>query len=176
MKRKQLILAVLALGIAVFVAGAWYMTRPAPIAATDSVAPQQADALMRSYSPILGPEEAPVTIVEFFDPACEACRAFYPVVKDIMARHGNAVRVVLRYTPFHGKASEQAIKVLEAARMQELDTAVQYMQEKVSELERHGASEAQRAEALRTAAQGGREEELRAAALARLQATKDTIE
>ena len=33
------------------------------------------------------------------------------------------------------------------ARMQELDTAVQYMQEKVSELERHGASEAQRAEA-----------------------------
>ncbi len=120
MKRKQLILAVLALGIAVFVAGAWYMTRPAPIAATDSVAPQQADALMRSYSPILGPEEAPVTIVEFFDPACEACRAFYPVVKDIMARHGNAVRVVLRYTPFHGKASEQAIKVLEAARMQDV--------------------------------------------------------
>jgi protein-disulfide isomerase len=61
-----------------------------------------------------------VTIVEFFDPACEACRAFYPVVKDIMARHGNAVRVVLRYTPFHGKASEQAIKVLEAARMQDV--------------------------------------------------------
>ncbi|MFS8328883.1 thioredoxin domain-containing protein, partial [Vreelandella titanicae] len=34
---------------------------------------------MRSHSPILGREDAPVTIVEFFDPACEACRAFYPL-------------------------------------------------------------------------------------------------
>jgi protein-disulfide isomerase len=59
-----------------------------------------------------------VTIVEFFDPACEACRAFHPIVKDIMAKHGDSVRVVLRYTPFHGEASEQAIRVLEAARIQ----------------------------------------------------------
>ena len=56
------------------------------------------------------------TIVEFFDPACEACRAFHPIVKDIMAEHGDAVRVVIRYTPFHGAASEEAIRVLEAAR------------------------------------------------------------
>ncbi|MEM1372209.1 MAG: thioredoxin domain-containing protein, partial [Pseudomonadota bacterium] len=57
-------------------------------------------------------------IVEFFDPACEACRAFHPIVKDIMAEHGDAVRVVVRYTPFHGEVSEVAIRVLEAARMQ----------------------------------------------------------
>ena len=59
-----------------------------------------------------------MTIVEFFDPACEACRAFYPVVEAIMTEHGDAVRVVIRYTPFHGAASEEAIRVLEAARMQ----------------------------------------------------------
>jgi protein-disulfide isomerase len=59
-----------------------------------------------------------VTIVEFFDPACEACRAFYPIVKDIMTEHGDAVRVVIRYTPFHGPISDSSIKLLEAARMQ----------------------------------------------------------
>lgn len=120
MTRKPLILSVLALGLTVFAAAAWYMTRPAPVSATATAAPEHAEALVRTYSPILGPEEAPVTIVEFFDPACEACRAFYPVVKDIMAEHGDAVRVVLRYTPFHGAASEEAIKVLEAARMQDI--------------------------------------------------------
>ncbi len=112
MTRKYLILGALALALAVFVAAAWFGTRPAP------VAPEMAEALLRPYSPILGPEEAPVTIVEFLDPACEACRAFYPVVKDIMAEHGDAVRVAIRYTPFHGEASEEAIRVLEAARMQ----------------------------------------------------------
>ena len=59
-----------------------------------------------------------MTIVEFFDPACEACRAFYPIVKAIMAEYPDDVRVVLRYTPFHGQASEEAIKILEAARLQ----------------------------------------------------------
>ncbi len=118
MTRKSLILGALALALAAFAAAAWLVTRPAPVADAVPVAPEMAEALLRPYSPILGPEEAPVTIVEFFDPACEACRAFYPVVKDIMAEHGDAVRVAIRYTPFHGEASEEAIRVLEAARMQ----------------------------------------------------------
>lgn len=37
-----------------------------------------------------------------------------------MAEHGDAVRVVSRYTPFHGEASVEAIRVLEAARMQDV--------------------------------------------------------
>ena len=37
-----------------------------------------------------------------------------------MSEHGNDVRVVIRYTPFHGEASEEAIRVLEAARMQDV--------------------------------------------------------
>jgi len=118
MNRRGLILSVLGLGAAGFGGAAWYATRPTPITEADPVAPNLADALIRPHSPILGPEDAPVTIVEFFDPACEACRAFYPVVEDIMAQHGDAVRVVIRYTPFHGEASEEAIRVLEAARMQ----------------------------------------------------------
>jgi protein-disulfide isomerase len=118
MNRRGLILSVLALGVAGFGGATWYATRPGPVAEAEPVAPELAEALIRSYSPVLGPEDAPVTIVEFFDPACEACRAFFPVVEAIMAEHGDAVRVVIRYTPFHGAASEEAIRVLEAARMQ----------------------------------------------------------
>ena len=118
MKNKSVVLSVLVVGLAIFAAAVWYQTRPAPVAQVEPVQPEIAEALIRSYSPILGPEEAPVTIVEFFDPACEACRAFHPIVKDILAEYDGAVRVVLRYTPFHGEGSEQAIRVLEAARMQ----------------------------------------------------------
>ncbi|WP_108862367.1 thioredoxin domain-containing protein [Ruegeria sp. Alg231-54] len=120
MNRRGLILSVLALGAVGFGGGAWYVTQSKSAGAADSVAPEIAETLIRPYSPILGPEDAPVTIVEFFDPACEACRAFHPVVKDIVAQHGDAVRVVIRYTPFHGEASEEAIRVLETARMQDV--------------------------------------------------------
>ncbi len=118
MNRRGLILSTLAAGAAAFGGATWFATRPAPLTAVEPVAPEMAEALMRPYSPILGPENAPVTIVEFFDPACEACRAFHPVVKEIMAEHGDAVRVVIRYTPFHGDGSVTAIRIMEAARMQ----------------------------------------------------------
>ncbi len=118
MTRRPLILSVLVLGLAVFAAAAWYASRSTPVTSAATIPSEQTEALLRPYSPILGPDEAPVTIVEFFDPACEACRAFYPVVKDIMSEHGDAVRVAIRYTPFHGEGSEEAIRILEAARMQ----------------------------------------------------------
>ena len=114
MNRRGLILSALALGAAGFGGAAWNVNRSERAA----IAPELADALMRPYSPILGLEDAPVTIVEFFDPACEACRAFHPVVKEIMDENPETVRVVIRYTPFHGPISETAIKLLEAARMQ----------------------------------------------------------
>lgn len=118
MSSKSLVISVLAFGLAIFAALIWFETRPPSVAQPNSAQPEIAEELIRPYSPILGPEDAPVTIVEFFDPACEACRAFHPIVKDILAQHEGKVRVVLRYTPFHGLGSETAIKLLEAARMQ----------------------------------------------------------
>ena len=73
--------------------------------------------LVRMHSPVLGPQGAPVTIVEFFDPACETCRAFHPIVKEIMARYPSDVRLVIRYAPFH-QGSDVVIKLLEAAKAQ----------------------------------------------------------
>jgi protein-disulfide isomerase len=78
---------------------------------------QQTDRLVRFHSPIFGPTNAPVTIVEFFDPACETCRAFYPMVKNLMKQYPNDVRLVLRYAPFH-QGSDHVVKLLEAAKRQ----------------------------------------------------------
>jgi protein-disulfide isomerase len=83
----------------------------------EKVAAAPAPALIRDHSPIIGIAEAPVTIVEFFDPACEACRAFYPIVKQILARHPSDVRLVLRYAPLHD-GSDHVVRMLEAARLQ----------------------------------------------------------
>ncbi|MDP4837179.1 MAG: thioredoxin domain-containing protein [Burkholderiales bacterium] len=73
--------------------------------------------LVRMHSPVFGPQSAPVTIVEFFDPACETCRAFYPIVKNLMAQYPEDVRLVIRYAPFH-KGSDQVVKLLEASKSQ----------------------------------------------------------
>jgi protein-disulfide isomerase len=73
--------------------------------------------LVRMHSPVFGPQAAPVTIVEFFDPACETCRAFYPIVKDLMAQYPNDVKLVIRYAPFH-QGSDQVVKLLESAKSQ----------------------------------------------------------
>lgn len=118
MNRKPLVLGILGVALAVFAVAAWYGTRPVAVVGPPPVPPAFAEALVRSHAPVLGRADAPVTIVEFFDPACEACRAFHPIVKSLLAEHGDAVRVVIRYTPFHGELSDRAIRVLEAARMQ----------------------------------------------------------
>ncbi|WP_141440450.1 DsbA family protein [Vreelandella titanicae] len=81
---------------------------------------QAESSLVRSHSPILGLQEAPVTIVEFFDPACEACRAFYPLTKSILETYPEQVQLIVRYTPFHGEVSDTAIRVLEVARHQDV--------------------------------------------------------
>lgn len=78
---------------------------------------QQAERLVRMHSPTLGPPDAPVTVVEFFDPACETCRAFYPIVKNLMKQYPNDVRLVVRYAPFH-QGSDQVVKLLEASKLQ----------------------------------------------------------
>lgn len=80
-------------------------------------ATQHMDRLVRMHSPVLGPHNAPVTIVEFFDPACETCRAFYPIVKNLLKQYPADLRLVIRYAPFH-QGSDKVIKLLEAAKQQ----------------------------------------------------------
>jgi len=116
MNRRTLVLGTVAAAVGIFGVGAWVVqqNQPDTLAAPAVV---KGTPLVRPYAPILGEESAPVTIVEFFDPACEACRAFHPIVKGILDEHSGQVRVILRYAAFH-KGSDEAVKILEAARLQ----------------------------------------------------------
>lgn len=112
---RLLLAAALAIGSLPAMHAAQAQPAPARKAPPQALSPA---ALVPAGVPTLGPAAAPVTIVEFFDPACEACRAMYPHVKQIMAAYPKDVRLVIRYTPFHGQTSEVAVRVLEAARQQ----------------------------------------------------------
>ena len=80
-------------------------------------AQSNSDALVRASSPVFGNPAAKVTIVEFFDPACETCRAFYPLVKTMVNSSFGQVRLGVRHAPLH-QGSDSAVKILEAARLQ----------------------------------------------------------
>lgn len=80
-------------------------------------ASKNASVLVRDYSPMKGDSNAKVTIVEFFDPACETCKAFHPFVNQLMSAYPGKIKVVMRYLPLH-KGSDYVVKLLEAARMQ----------------------------------------------------------
>lgn len=121
MNRRTLLLGVSALGIAAFAGGAYVLNqrRTAEAEAAAAATPAAETVLLiRPHSPVLGPADAPVTLVEFFDPSCEACRAFHPVVQEIRRQFPTQVRVVMRYTVFH-QGSDEAVRILEVARMQD---------------------------------------------------------
>ena len=121
MNRRTLLIGTSAFGLAAFAGGAYVLSqrRAAEADAAAAAAPTADQTLLiREYSPSFGPSDAPVTLVEFFDPSCEACRAYHPVVQEIRRQFPTQVRVVLRYTVFH-EGSDEAVRILEAARMQD---------------------------------------------------------
>lgn len=116
MTRRLIVILTAVIAAFAFIAAVFLYQRHSAQEAQTRAA-SQADALVRLHSPVLGPAAAPVTIVEFFDPSCEACRAFYPYVKQILAAYPKDVRLVVRYAPFH-QGSDEAVAILELARAQ----------------------------------------------------------
>lgn len=120
MNRRTFLIGTSVLGLAAFGGGAVLLNRRRQAEAESAALAASAvdpRLLVRSHSPSFGPEDAPVTLVEFFDPSCEACRAFHPLLKEIRRQFPTQVRIVMRYTPFH-EGSDEAVRILEAARMQ----------------------------------------------------------
>jgi protein-disulfide isomerase len=74
--------------------------------------------LASTHSPNFGHADAKVHIVEFLDPACETCAAFFPHVKALMSAHPGKVRLSLRHVPFH-RGSDLVVRILEASRTQD---------------------------------------------------------
>jgi protein-disulfide isomerase len=122
MSRRIIVFVISIITALGFAAAAFFYQQFSTARESSSPSPET-NALVRFHSPVIGPASAPVTIVEFFDPSCEACRAFYPIVKKIMAKHPDDVRLVMRYVLFH-QGSEEAARILETARAQGLFTPV----------------------------------------------------
>ena len=116
MKQKNIFIAVVVLLVLVFAAGA-FMFKQQQAQQAAALAAQNQAALVRADAPSFGNPQAPVHIVEFFDPACGTCRQFHPLVKALIAAHPDKIRLTWRYAPFH-PGSDAVVKVLEAARLQ----------------------------------------------------------
>ena len=116
MNKKWLVISTAAAVVVAFVAGAAFL-RERSTQEVVQAAQTNNDAFVRPHSPVFGNPAAKVTIVEFFDPSCEACRAFYPTVKGIVNASFGQVRLVVRYAALH-KGSDRAVKIIEGARPQ----------------------------------------------------------
>ena len=116
MTQKALFITAVAALLLVFVLGGFAYKRYSADQSSQ-LAQSNRENLVRMHSPTLGKTDAPVLIVEFLDPACETCAAFYPLVKAMIAANPDRIRLVLRYAPFHN-GSDKVVAVLEAARRQ----------------------------------------------------------
>jgi protein-disulfide isomerase len=139
MKQKTLFAVSAIALLLVFVAGILFYSGQKEKAANQLAETNRA-ALIRMHSPTEGKTDAPVIIVEFFDPACETCRDFYPMVKKMMAANPDKIRIVLRYAPFH-MGSDKVVAMLEAARRQgKLWPALEVLFAKQSQWTQHHAA------------------------------------
>ncbi len=95
-----LITGIVCIVAVVGIAMAFSKSAPAGTASTVADTTQ----LIKDDSPTIGPKDAKVTIVEFLDPECEACRATYPMVKQVVDQNEGKVRLVVRYFPLHANS------------------------------------------------------------------------
>lgn len=103
MKKETVLLGIIGLlVIAVGLIGAnYYRGSKPPAANTGTNTRPVMEALVRPDSPSMGPADAPVTIVEFYDPECESCAAFHSSIKTVMKEQEGKVRLVARIMPLH---------------------------------------------------------------------------
>ncbi|MBU6231765.1 MAG: thioredoxin domain-containing protein [Patescibacteria group bacterium] len=80
------------------------LAEPAPVTAKDHV---------------IGPADAPVTLIEYSDFQCPACEAYYPIVTQVFQESSSTMRLVYRHFPLpqHPNAVPAAV-ASEAANVQ----------------------------------------------------------
>ncbi len=114
---KQKLVIFTAIGLIAFFMIAGMLYKNYQMEEFSAMSKERAELFERPYSWSIGNKDAKVHLVEFFDPACETCAQFHPLVKDIMKKNEGKIRLTLRYAPYH-QGSAQVVKMLEAARKQ----------------------------------------------------------
>ncbi len=119
MKNKNLVAIALIIIVAVF-GTAMYVFNSSETQKAKEVTTFQYDKkpFVREYSPSFGDNEKGIYVVEFIDPECESCAIFNNVIKDFYKQYYKDIKLVVRYLANH-KNSDYAIKIIEAARLQD---------------------------------------------------------
>ena len=121
---KKFVIGIILSTIALLVGAVWFLGKSDTGSSSEDKATtlsqdQQQLLELASDDYIKGNKEAKVTIVEYLDFECEACGAYYPVVKSLMTEFGQDVRFVTRYFPLPGhKNSMTSASAVEAAAKQ----------------------------------------------------------
>lgn len=106
MKNVPLLLGTLLITVALVVGLAFAFSQPEKVQMVDN------SLLLKENRPVKGAENAKVTIVEFSDLQCPACKAMAPAVDEILKKYPNDVKVVYRHFPLttiHRNAQAAAI-------------------------------------------------------------------
>ena len=114
-RRTVFVVAAAALILAFVVATLFYKSEKTQ--AAQLAAAQNQPALASEQAPKFGNPAAKVHIVEFLDPACGTCAAFFPEVKKLMSANPDRIRLSVRHVHFH-QGSDLVVRILEAARAQ----------------------------------------------------------
>lgn len=119
-----LIIAAVIAAAAVLVWRAQTAAPPVPAASTDSSALVRPDSHRLTDVP-----GSRVTVVEFLDLECEACRAAYPAVEQLRSEYADRVTFVMRYFPIpsHHNAELAATAVEAAGRQGRLEPMYRLM-------------------------------------------------
>lgn len=76
------------------------------------------EALVSSSTPVQGPGQAKVSVVEFADFACPACAQLHPQLKAVLATYPADVSLSLRLIPIHNEESIKSAIAAYAAKEQ----------------------------------------------------------
>lgn len=96
---KVIVGSVIATLVIIIGAVAFFGSSPTPPDGTEPQAiPDELLIRDASYN-VQGPTTAPVTIVEFSDLQCPACKAFSPVLKGLLDKYPEDVRLIYRHFP-----------------------------------------------------------------------------
>lgn len=125
MFRDKFVLGIILLTVVVLIGGIFFVSKmgSSSSSATNNSTPvsDEQKKLLEVVSDdyIKGNKEASITLVEYLDFECEACGAYYPLIKQLSAEFKDNVRFVNRYFPLPGhKNGMQAALAVEAAARQ----------------------------------------------------------
>ncbi len=92
LKNKFVLIGLGIIALFAFLYAAWALT-------STPTKPELVDIKMTSDERMMGNENAKITLLEYSDFQCPACKSFHPVVKELMKKYEAEVRLVYRHFP-----------------------------------------------------------------------------